>query len=60
MQLMKCFQIQLSNVVIFITHKRYGKKSKEYGLKQLSKEEHIKKQIANIIGSPLVLTKQRN
>ncbi|CAF2885444.1 unnamed protein product [Rotaria sp. Silwood2] len=30
------------------------KKVKKYGLKQLSKEEHIKRQIANIISLPLV------
>ena len=34
------------------------KKIKEYGLKQLSKEEHIKKQVPSIISLPLVPKKE--
>ena len=33
---------------------------KKYGLKQLSKEEHIKKQIANIISLPVLSKKENN
>ena len=59
MRLMKYLQVQLSKCCHFHYVQNIRKKFKKYALKQLPKEEHIKKQIGNIIRLPLVPKKKK-